>query len=170
MVVKNMNNIIENNSFNSEIVYGGVDGLITTFAIIAGSVGANFSNNVIIVLGFASILADGFSMGISSFLAERMKVTQKHPYMVGLTTFISFVILGSLPMIPYLLESNEAFYYAVSILLVTLFGLGYLKGHWINGLETMVIGGITVFIAFNAAKYIHYLADETNDTENEEHE
>ena len=33
----------------------------------------------------------------------------------------------------------------------------------------MIIGGITVFIAFNAAKYIHYLADETNDTDNEEH-
>ena len=143
-------------NYNSEIVYGGVDGLITTFAIIAGSVGAKLSNNIIIVLGVASILADGFSMGISSFLAERMRESEKHPYLVGLSTFISFVLLGSMPMIPYILELENAFTYAIMILIIVLFLLGLLKGKGLYyGIETAFIGSIAVAIAYQSAKYIH---------------
>lgn len=47
----------------SAIVYGGLDGIITTFAVVAGSVGGSVSNIVIIILGFSNLLADGFSMG-----------------------------------------------------------------------------------------------------------
>jgi VIT1/CCC1 family predicted Fe2+/Mn2+ transporter len=55
----------------AEIVYGGVDGVVTTFAIVAASAGANLSSSVIFVLGFANLFADGFSMGVSSYLAKR---------------------------------------------------------------------------------------------------
>jgi len=55
----------------AEIVYGGVDGVVTTFAIVAASAGANLSTSVIFVLGFANLLADGFSMGVSAYLAKR---------------------------------------------------------------------------------------------------
>ena len=48
----------------SAIVYGGLDGIITTFAVVAGSVGGNVSNIVIIILGFSNLLADGFSMDL----------------------------------------------------------------------------------------------------------
>ncbi|MEM8906656.1 MAG: VIT1/CCC1 transporter family protein [Bacteroidota bacterium] len=54
-----------------EFVYGGIDGSITTFAIVAGSVGADLSSAIIIVLGFANLLADGFSMSIGAFLAAK---------------------------------------------------------------------------------------------------
>jgi vacuolar iron transporter family protein len=148
----------DNGNYNSEIVYGGVDGLITTFAIIAGSVGAELPHNIIIILGFASILADGFSMGISSFLAERMRESKKHPYLVGLSTFISFVILGSMPMIPYTMKIDNAFTYAIMILIFILFLLGLLKGKGIYyGIETAVIGSVAVLIAYQSAKYIHTL-------------
>jgi VIT1/CCC1 family predicted Fe2+/Mn2+ transporter len=55
----------------SEIVYGGVDGVVTTFAIVAASAGASLSSSVIFVLGMANLLADGFSMGVSAYLAKR---------------------------------------------------------------------------------------------------
>lgn len=54
-----------------DFIYGANDGLITTFAIVAGSVGASLSPTVIIILGFANILADGISMGASNYLGAR---------------------------------------------------------------------------------------------------
>ena len=44
------------------IVYGGSDGAVTTFAVMAGAVGAGFDSRVIIVLGLANLFSDGFSM------------------------------------------------------------------------------------------------------------
>jgi VIT1/CCC1 family predicted Fe2+/Mn2+ transporter len=54
-----------------EFVLGAIDGTITTFAIVAGSVGADLSAGIVVVLGIANLLADGFSMGIGVFLASR---------------------------------------------------------------------------------------------------
>lgn len=54
-----------------DFVYGANDGIITTFAVITGAIGASLSPLVIIILGFANLLADGFSMGASSFLSKK---------------------------------------------------------------------------------------------------
>lgn len=54
-----------------DFIYGANDGIITTFAIVAGSVGASLPPLVIIVLGFANIVADGISMGASNYLGKR---------------------------------------------------------------------------------------------------
>ena len=51
-----------------DLIYGANDGIITTFAIIAGTQGAGFSPVVTIVLSFANLFADGLSMGVSDFL------------------------------------------------------------------------------------------------------
>lgn len=54
-----------------DFVYGANDGIITTFAVVAGASGALLPHAVILILGFANLLADGFSMGASNFLGER---------------------------------------------------------------------------------------------------
>lgn len=54
-----------------DLIYGANDGLITTFAIVAGVVGANLPPTVVIILGFANILADGISMGASNYLGSK---------------------------------------------------------------------------------------------------
>ena len=54
-----------------EIVYGANDGIITTFAVVSGVVGASLSERVIIILGLANLVSDGFSMGASNYLARR---------------------------------------------------------------------------------------------------
>ena len=55
------------------IVYGGLDGIITTFAIVAGVTGASLSSGIILILGFANLLADGFSMAIGDYLSTKAK-------------------------------------------------------------------------------------------------
>ncbi|MEX1040309.1 MAG: VIT1/CCC1 transporter family protein [Pirellulaceae bacterium] len=57
--------------FVGDFVLGGVDGAITTFAIVAGVAGANYPVGVALVLGVANVLADGFSMAVSNYLKVR---------------------------------------------------------------------------------------------------
>jgi VIT1/CCC1 family predicted Fe2+/Mn2+ transporter len=52
-------------------VYGGIDGTVTTFAIMAGVVGASLSSPVVIILGIANLLADGFSMAAANFTGTK---------------------------------------------------------------------------------------------------
>lgn len=54
-----------------EFVYGGIDGSVTTFAVVAGSVGAGLDSAVIIILGFANLLADGFAMSVGAYLSTK---------------------------------------------------------------------------------------------------
>lgn len=56
-----------------DLVYGANDGIITTFAVIAGSAGAHFEPSVIIVLGLANLIADGFAMGTGNYLGLRSR-------------------------------------------------------------------------------------------------
>ena len=63
-----------------EFVYGGIDGSITTFAVVAGSVGAGLDSSIIIILGFANLLADGFSMSIGAYLSTQSEKDNYHRY------------------------------------------------------------------------------------------
>lgn len=54
-----------------DFIFGGIDGVVTTFAVVAGVAGADLSAAVVLVLGLANLLADGFAMGIGNFLSIR---------------------------------------------------------------------------------------------------
>lgn len=54
-----------------DFVYGGIDGSVTTFAVVAGTIGANLSTRIVLILGTANLIADGFSMAASNFLGTR---------------------------------------------------------------------------------------------------
>jgi VIT1/CCC1 family predicted Fe2+/Mn2+ transporter len=53
------------------IIYGGLDGIITTFAVVAGVAGASLSAGIVLILGFANLFADGLSMAIGDFLSTK---------------------------------------------------------------------------------------------------
>ncbi|AMB94784.1 VIT1/CCC1 transporter family protein [Aerococcus sanguinicola] len=53
------------------MVYGGLDGIITTFAVVAGAIGGDLNMEVILILGFANLLADGISMAIGDYLSSK---------------------------------------------------------------------------------------------------
>ncbi len=63
-----------------EFVYGGIDGSVTTFAVVAGAAGAGLDATVVIILGFANLIADGFSMSVGSYLSNKSELQnyEKH--------------------------------------------------------------------------------------------
>jgi VIT1/CCC1 family predicted Fe2+/Mn2+ transporter len=62
--------------FIHDIVYGGNDGIVTTFAVVAGTAGAELPHYVVIILGIANLLADGTSMATGSFLSVKSEMDQ----------------------------------------------------------------------------------------------
>lgn len=63
-------------SYLADAVLGGIDGCVTTLAIVAGTVGAGLSPGIAMILGAANVLADGFSMAASNFESARTRAQQ----------------------------------------------------------------------------------------------
>jgi VIT1/CCC1 family predicted Fe2+/Mn2+ transporter len=57
-----------------DTVYGANDGIITTFAVVAGVVGAGLSAQIVLILGFANLLADGLAMAIGNYLGTKSEL------------------------------------------------------------------------------------------------
>ncbi len=136
---------IENNL--REFVYGGMDGAVTTFAVVTGAAGANLSSRVILILGFANVLADGFSMAVGSFLSEKseqqLSVSKgeskqedhESPMSASIATFISFILVGFIPLSVYTLDyifkwnlGNDALVWSILLTLAAFAIIGYLRG------------------------------------------
>lgn len=147
--------------FLPDAIYGANDGIITTFAIVAGVVGASLSSTVILILGFANLLADGVSMGASNVLARRSspdpserdgKIAIEH----GLVTWANFVLAGAVPLLAYVLPINPDHQFAVAILLTltSLFSIGAMRAlvvdiQWFRaGLEMLIVGASAALIAY----------------------
>ena len=127
-----------------EFVYGAVDGTVTTFAVVAASAGAGISSSVILILGIANLIADGFSMGSSAYLAasaeheESIRDSQKRssPKIIGAVTFLAFVVVGSVPVLPYLIDvianlkapNAVLFYVSSALTAATFLAIGFIKG------------------------------------------
>lgn len=154
-----------------EFVYGGIDGAITTFAVVAGATGAGFSATVVIVLGIANLIADGLSMGVGSYLSSKseLEVSAKKgkpvdeeasPAINGATTFVAFVVLGLVPLLSYVADTFVAgtiphqFGISVGLTLLAFIIIGFLKSNVaktskIRGvLETVVLGAIAAGAAY----------------------
>ena len=65
-------------SYLRDWVYGGIDGTVTTFAIVTGVIGARLSPRIILILGGASLIADGFAMAAANYLATRAEHEEFH--------------------------------------------------------------------------------------------
>ncbi len=64
-------------SYLRDFIYGSIDGTVTTFAIVSGVTGAALSPGIVVILGVANLLADGFSMAVSNFLGIRSEEQQR---------------------------------------------------------------------------------------------
>jgi VIT1/CCC1 family predicted Fe2+/Mn2+ transporter len=63
-------------SYLRDWVYGGIDGTVTTFAVVAGVVGADLSTKALLILGAANLLADGFSMAAANFSGSKAEMEE----------------------------------------------------------------------------------------------
>lgn len=168
----------------AEFVYGGVDGAITTFAVVSGAVGAAFPPAVIIILGLANLFADGFSMGVSSYLstrsAEDLRKVHVHalkgegvktPTRSGVATAVSFFVVGFVPLFAFVfapissvIAENQ---FALSVLLTALVfaGIGAAKAditggsRFISAMMTLLIGGAAAAIAFAVGFFLRSFFD-----------
>jgi vacuolar iron transporter family protein len=206
-----------------DAVLGGIDGCVTTFAVVAGAVGGGFSTGVVVILGFANLLADGFSMGVSNYLGtkselqeideirrkERLHIEQvphgereeirqifaskgfegevldkivevitsnhdlwietmlreehgfgsgaRKPVAAGLATFVAFLFVGLIPLLPFLLPglaASQRFMASAVITAVAFTAIGVVKAFVVkhavlrSGLETLFVGGIAASLAY----------------------
>ena len=219
-----------------DFVYGGIDGSVTTFAIVAGVTGASLSPSIVLILGFANLFADGFSMAISNYLSTKSKkeyadkirkseedsvlnipeeeteeirqifsekgfsgrqlddaveiITsnqdvwvdtmmkdefgifedQTSPLKSALVTFVSFNLIGFIPLLAYVIsyfsESFKSGTFTLSIILTSaaFFLVGSVKGRivgkrWLfSGIETLLIGGAAAVIAYYVGFILRGLA------------
>jgi len=155
----------------SEFVYGGIDGAVTTFAVVAGATGARFDTKIILVLGFANLIADGFSMGVGSYLStkseQELMVKRKEsikdepsPIINGATTYVSFILVGFVPLSAYTLDTvfdlglSNVFGIAIGLTALAFIGIGLLKSKVAQSnvtravLETLILGAIAAGAAY----------------------
>jgi VIT1/CCC1 family predicted Fe2+/Mn2+ transporter len=149
-----------------DVVYGANDGVITTFAVVAGVTGGTLAPVTVLVLGVANLLADGLSMGVGNYLGirsdERVREAQllpeqeAFPIRHGLATFLAFVVAGAVPLLPYLFPGLATNLFAAStgLSLAVLFVIGAARARvgsgswWANGLEMLLLGVIVGAVAY----------------------
>lgn len=69
--MENKKRRFEGGEYVKSMVYGGLDGIITTFAVVSGVAGASLAIRIVIILGFSNLLADGFSMAVGDYLSSK---------------------------------------------------------------------------------------------------
>jgi VIT1/CCC1 family predicted Fe2+/Mn2+ transporter len=148
------------------LVVSANDGITTTFAVVAGSLGASLSPSVVLILGFANLFADGLSMATGAYLGVKTEIEfeadnhQKvhvghEPMKNAVTTFISFVIAGFIPLIPFILKMPNSFILSAVLVVASLFVVGIVRGLMTHknifktALENTYIGGAAALIAYS---------------------
>jgi VIT1/CCC1 family predicted Fe2+/Mn2+ transporter len=216
-------------SYLRDWVYGGIDGTVTTFAIMAGVVGASLSSSVVVILGIANLLADGFSMAAANYtgtkaeqdeyqqlrdMEERhvalapegereeirqifkakgfegdaletavgvitdhqdrwidMMMAEEHgmpavlrsPMKAAIMTFVSFVLCGAVPLIPYAILLPKPELPSATLAGITFFAIGSLRSRWSpapwwrTGLETLAIGMLAAAVAYLVGDFLRGL-------------
>ena len=158
-----------------DLVYGAIDGIVTTFAVVAGVTGGALSVTVVLVVGVANLLADGLSMGVGNYLSIRshesararqnLPEEEAFPYRHGLATFASFVVAGAVPLLPYAADIAPAvrFWASIVMTLVALFVVGSLRSavtvqRWHRaGLEMLLLGAIVAAVAYGSGALVSRL-------------
>jgi VIT1/CCC1 family predicted Fe2+/Mn2+ transporter len=149
-----------------EFVYWGIDGSITTFAIVSWSVGANLDSGIIVILGFANLLADGFAMSVWSYLssgAKGIQVSKSEQLYRATVTFFAFLLLGFIPLIIYVLQYfwvdfSNAFLFS-SILTLSSFAIIWYIKSFISNTSHIKSISETMFLWIAAASLAYYIGD-----------
>jgi len=118
-----------------EFVYWWIDWAITTFAVVAWSVWAWLDASIILILWFANLLADGFSMSIWAYLSSDARddtLAKKERLYTALVTYVSFIVLGFIPLVVYVLQYlwtsfSNPFLYASALTMLSFTFIWYIK-------------------------------------------
>lgn len=150
---------------------GGVDGVITSFAIVAGTHAGEMTMDTLWVIGISSLVADGLSMGVSEYLSsstasakgeQLQNANDAHPLSLGLACFFSFVVCGVVPTVLYALTSGRLFAVAMfSLVELMLLGAArtlFSRENIMWGLlQTASLGAAAGAVAYGVGVGIHSL-------------
>src|SRR3989344_9618638 len=158
------------------VVYGGLDGIITTFAVVAGVAGASLSANIVLILGFANLIGDGISMAVGDYLSSKSENEYYHkekmhylestsPINNAIKTFLSFIFFGLIPLLAYVFQAVlkinfNVFLIATILTGFALFFLGSLKSRFTgksllgSGFETLLVGSLAAGAAYLVGYFI----------------
>lgn len=153
-----------------DIIYGANDGIITTFAVVSSAAGAGLGPTVVIILGIANLIADGFSMGASRYLASKSEQSlengaqesDRSALADGGMTFAAFVLIGAFPLVPFFFAVTDGSVFIVSAIATaaTLFIVGAARalvttrGFFVSGLEMLVVGGVAAGLAYGLGAFV----------------
>ncbi|MCS7092476.1 MAG: VIT1/CCC1 transporter family protein [Patescibacteria group bacterium] len=159
-------------TYLGDSVFAASDGIITTFAVVSGVSGASLAPSVVLILGFANLLADGLSMAFGNYMniksqmeyekALGKKVIVNSPLKHGAVTYISFVVAGFLPMIPYVFNFHNKFLGSIIVVVISLFFIGALRSLFTHknfikgGFELLLLGGMAASFAYLTGYFIEY--------------
>ena len=160
-----------------ELIYGANDGIITTFAVVAGVAGGGLSLRVVLIMGAANLLADGVSMAAGNYLsirshesvlaAQELPEEEAAPLRHAAATFLAFVGAGLVPLVPYMLPGFPVDRFAASIgfTLLAMFAVGASRAliarvrWWGAGLEMLGLGAVVATLAYGSGKLVAALVD-----------
>jgi VIT1/CCC1 family predicted Fe2+/Mn2+ transporter len=155
-----------------DLVYGANDGIITTFAVVAGVAGGSLSSAAVLIVGAANLAADGVAMGVGNLLAIRAHESalaadgrpeeETYPWKHGMATLIAFVGAGTVPLLPYMLPAATGgrLFWSSLFTMAALFGVGVARAAvtqdrwWRTGLEMLMLGGIVAAAAYGAGALV----------------
>jgi vacuolar iron transporter family protein len=158
-----------------DVVYGANDGIITTFAVVAGVTGGALPARAVLIVGVANLFADGLSMGVGNYLsirsnesaraAQDLPEEETSPARHGVATFLAFVAAGALPLLPYMLPDVGVSRFTPSLILAfaALFGVGSSRAlvtvdrWWAAGLEMLGLGALVALAAFGSGAFVGWL-------------
>ena len=144
-----------------DVVYGSIDGVVTTVAVIAGAAGAHLDPSVGLVLGAANLSADGLSMAVSNYLGLKSELEQNHlsveaeqPVRHALATFAAFVLIGAIPLLAYLLPGSVRLAVAFGLAIAALAIVGGARARFLGrtpircALEMVALGMAAIVVAY----------------------
>jgi len=147
-----------------DLVYGALDGAITTMAVVAGTAGAALPPRIGVILGLANLIADGLSMGASNYLGLKSELQQagrsireEAPWRHGLATAAAFVVVGALPLLGYVIGpmiGQPVLHVAAALTAIALFAAGAVRAPfvkrpvWKSALEMLAVGAVAGAAAY----------------------
>jgi VIT1/CCC1 family predicted Fe2+/Mn2+ transporter len=155
-----------------ELIYGANDGIITTFAVVAGVSGGGLPLRVVLIIGAANLFADGLSMAVGNYLSIRahesvletqnLPEEEASPVRHGAATFLAFVLAGAVPLAPYIIPAAPIDRFALSIAftLLALFVVGASRAlianlrWWRAGLEMLALGALVAGVAYGCGAVV----------------
>jgi vacuolar iron transporter family protein len=158
-----------------DVVYGANDGIITTFAVVAGVTGGALSPRAVLIVGAANLFADGLSMGVGNYLsirsnesaraAQDLPEEEASPARHGIATFLAFFVAGAIPLIPYVLPMTNGRSLGASVLLTfaALFFVGSMRAlvtidkWWWAGIEMLGLGALVAVAAYGSGAFVSWL-------------